>query len=165
MSEERTLQSHLTGNAIILILLMIISFNLRATEPVSKNFLTGLAIGGHDSVAYHRPDSIASNKAIQGNKTWKAEWKGASWLFSSKTDRDLFAANPEKYSPAYNGFCANALSLDEGLFKTDGRHWQIFGNRLYSFYAARGRQRWLAGDYEEYKAVADAAWEKIIAEK
>ena len=165
MSEASTLHSHLPGTAINLILLMIASFSLKAVEPVSKNFLTGIAIGGHDSVAYHRPDSVQSNKAIQGNKTWKAEWKGASWLFSSKSDRDLFASNPEKYSPTYNGFCANALSLGEGLFKTDGTHWQIFGNRLYTFYAARGRQRWLAGDYEEYKAVADAAWEKIIAKK
>jgi len=158
------LQPDLTGHAIILILLLIASFSLNAAEPVNKNLLTGIALGGHDSVAYHRPDNIQSNKATRGKKSWKAEWKGASWLFSSQVGRDLFAANPERYSPAYNGHCANALSLGEGLINTDGRHWQVFGDRLYTFYAARGRARWLAGDFETYKAIADQAWEKIIAE-
>jgi YHS domain-containing protein len=150
--------------AICGLVLIFMPFSANADEPVSKNFLTGIAIGGHDSVAYHRPGSSEPHQAIEGNKTWKVEWKGADWLFSSKTDRDLFAANPERYSPAYNGFCANALSLGEGLIKTDGRHWQIFGGRLYTFYAARGRERWLSGDFEVYKKVADKAWKEIIGE-
>ncbi len=133
-------------------------------EPVSKNSITGIALGGQDTVAYHRLDGGQPHKAVEGNKKWEVEWKGASWLFTSQADRDLFAADPEKYSPAYNGFCANALGLGEGLFKTDGSQWQIFGDRLYTFYAARGRERWLAGDFETFKAVADKAWTKIIAE-
>lgn len=147
---------------IIFLVLTFMVFSANADEPVSKNFLTGIAIGGHDSVAYHRLGSSEPHQAVEGNKTWKVEWKGADWLFSSKTDRDLFAANPGKYSPAYNGFCANALSLGEGLIKTDGRNWQIFDGRLYNFYAARGRERWLSGDFTEYKTVADKAWEEII---
>jgi len=148
--------------SIIFLVLTFMVFSANADEPVSKNFLTGIAIGGHDSVAYHRLGSSEPHQAVEGNKTWKVEWKGADWLFSSKTDRDLFAANPGKYSPAYNGFCANALSLGEGLIKTDGRNWQIFDGRLYNFYAARGRERWLSGDFTEYKTVADKAWEEII---
>ena len=148
----------------IFLVLIFMPFSANADEPVSKNFLTGIAIGGHDSVAYHRPGSSEPHRAIEGNKTWKVEWKGADWLFSSKIESDLFAANPERYSPAYNGFCANALSLGEGLIKTDGRHWQIFDGRLYTFYAARGRERWLGGDFEVYKKVADKAWKEIIGE-
>jgi YHS domain-containing protein len=144
--------------------LIMITFGAYAVDPVSKSFLTGIAIGGHDTVAYHRLDNRELNRAVKGNKTWKAEWKGADWLFSSKADRDLFAANPEQYSPAYNGFCANALSLGEGLINTDGTNWQIFGDQLYAFYAARGRERWLAGDFEAYRAEADRAWKEIVGE-
>jgi YHS domain-containing protein len=148
--------------SIIFVALLTVAFNLNASEPVSKSFLTGIAIGGHDTVAYHRLGNSEPHRAIEGNQVWKAEWKGADWLFSSKTDRDLFAADPERYSPAYNGFCANALSLGEGLIRTDGSHWQIFGNRLYTFYAARGRERWLAGDFEAYKLIADNAWKSLV---
>ena len=147
---------------ISLVVLIIVTIGAYAEEPVSKSRLSGIAIGGHDTVAYHKPSNNQPHRAIEGIKTWKTSWKGADWLFSNEADRDLFAANPERYSPAYNGFCANALSLGEGLIRTDGTHWQIFDDRLYTFYAARGRQRWLAGDFEAYKTVADQAWKEII---
>jgi YHS domain-containing protein len=149
---------------LVFIIFIAMPFAANAGEPVSKDSITDIALGGRDTVAYHKIDDSQPHEAIEGNRTWKAEWKGATWLFSSQADRDLFTADPARYSPAYNGFCANALSLGEGLFKTDGRHWQIFADRLYTFYAARGRERWLAGDFEEYKAVADRAWAKIVAE-
>jgi len=149
---------------IIFVVLVLMAFKLNAGEPVSQSFLTGVAIGGHDTVAYHKSGNSEPHRAITGNKTWKAEWKGADWLFSSKTDRDLFSADPERYAPAYNGFCANALSLGEGLISTDGSHWQIFGDRLYTFYAERGRQRWLGGDFAAYKSVADKAWKEFTSE-
>ena len=65
--------------------------------------------------------------------------------------------DPERYAPACNGHCANALSLGEGLIKTDGTHWQIFEDQLYTFYATRGRDRWFAGDFKENKKEADKA--------
>ena len=141
---------------IIFVVLVLMAFKLNAGEPVSQSFLTGVAIGGHDTVAYHKYGNSVPHRAIAGNKTWKAEWKGSDWLFSSKTDRDLFSADPERYAPAYYGFCANALSLGEGLISTDGSHWQIFGDRLYTFYAER--------DFAAYKSVADKAWKEFTSE-
>ena len=90
--------------------------------------------------------------------------RGASWLFTTEADRDLFAADPERYAPAYNGHCANALSLGKGLLKTDGTHWQIFEDKLYTFYAAHGRDRWLDGNVKQYKIAADKAWAEIIGQ-
>ena len=146
--------------AVMLLLAQALAAN--AGEPVSKSFLTGVAIGGHDTVAYHKLGDGEPHQAVEGSKTWKVEWKGADWLFTNEADRDLFAANPDRYSPVYNGYCANALSLGEGLIKTDGTHWQIFGDQLFTFYAARGRERWLDGNFTEYRAAADRAWKEII---
>lgn len=149
---------------ITVMVLVASAFAVNASEPVSKSFFAGIAIGGHDTVAYHKLGDGEPHQAVEGSKAWKVDWKGADWLFTNKTDRDLFAADPERYSPAYNGYCANALSLGEGLIKTDGTQWQIFGDQLYTFYAARGRERWLDGNFAEYKAVADRAWKKIISD-
>ncbi|WP_255855055.1 hypothetical protein [Marinobacterium rhizophilum] len=68
---------------------------------------------------------------------------------------------PQRYLPAYHGHCANALSLGEGLIATDGRVWEFFGDQLHLFYAERGRQRWLNGDWKAYKADADQAWSNL----
>ena len=132
-----------------------------AAEPVSKSRLGGVAIGGHDSVAYHQIERDPQQSAFGGVKTYTVEYKGAKWRFASKESSELFAANPDKYSPVYNGHCANALSLGEGLIRTDGTHWEIFEDNLYLFYAARGRVRWTDGNWKTYKIEADAAWERL----
>ena len=135
--------------------------NSNAAEPVAKSRFTGVAIGGHDSVAYHNIQRVPQEAAVEGVKTYTVEYKGAKWRFASKESSELFAAEPEKYSPSYNGHCANALSLGEGLIRTDGTHWEIFDNKLYLFFAGRGRDRWNNGNWQTYKAEADAAWERL----
>lgn len=143
------------------ILAMLFAVSANATEPVSKSRLTGVAIGGHDAVAYHQAESEPQHSAIEGAKTYTVEYKGAQWRFVSKHSSELFSANPDKYSPVYNGHCANALSLGEGLIRTDGTHWEIFEGNLYLFYAARGRDRWTDGNWRTYKVEADAAWKRL----
>ena len=146
---------------LILASFLVISL-VGAEEPVSKSRLSGVAIDGHDTVAYHDPESIANHEAHEGRKDFTAEWKGATWRFTRESNRDAFLSNPGKYSPAYNGHCANALSLGEGLVKTDGTHWEIYGDQLFLFYKARGRTRWNDGNFETYKVQADLAWQEIL---
>ena len=134
---------------------------VHAAEPVSKSRFKGVAIGGHDTVAYHGLAREPQAKALKGAKKFVVSYKGAKWNFADQQSADKFAAEPEKYSPAYNGHCANALSLGKGLLRTDGTHWEIFGDKLYLFYAAKGRTRWLDGNWETYKVDSDAAWAKL----
>jgi hypothetical protein len=148
----------------LLFLVMMISAGALAEEPVSKSFFGGVAIDGHDTVAYHGQQN-RQHEAMEGEEEFTVEWKGAKWRFATRADSEAFAADPGKYAPAYNGFCANALSLGNGLKKTDGTHWQIFDDQLYVFYAREGRERWLSGDYQAFKAAADKAWLEILAEE
>ena len=146
--------------------LILITFSFSITnltlagEPVSTGFFSKSAIGQHDTTAYH-----LDKKAQKGEKRFVHEWKGAKWNFATEEQRDLFAANPEKYSPAYNGYCSNALTLDEGLIPTDGAVWQMFGDQLHLFFSERGRVRWVNGNYEELKAEADAAWKYELSKR
>ena len=145
---------------LLLVLMASLSTATFAAEPIAKN-KKGIAIGGHDTVAYHSLVQAPQEKAIGGNKTYTVEHKGAKWHFLSQESADLFAANPDKYEPAYNGHCANALSLGKGLVKTNGKHWEILDDKLYLFYAKRGRDRWTDGNWEKYKVASDAAWAKL----
>ena len=136
-------------------------------EPVSKSRWSGVAIGGHDTTAYHdlERESDPQQKALKGEKAFVVEYKGAKWRFMSKESSEKFATDPERYAPAYNGHCANALSLGEGLISTNGKTWEIFEYQLYLFYAPRGRVRWSDGNWKTYKIASDAAWEKLGANK
>lgn len=144
--------------------LLLLSVSLPAAEPVSQSRMSGVAIGGHDTVAYHQLQRTPQEAAVEGVKSYTVEYKGAKWRFLSKQSSELFAADPERYSPTYNGHCANALSLGEGLVRIDGTHWEIFGDSLYLFYAARGRDRWTDGNWQTYKQDADDAWVVLSAD-
>ncbi len=136
-----------------------------AEEPISKDKKTHVFIDGYDTVAYHDPQSLSEHKAHKGSEDLTVEWKGAIFRFASAENHEAFLTDPERYSPAYNGHCANALSLGEGLYKTDGTHWEIYNDQLYLFYKDRGRLRWNDGNWESYKVDADKAWLEILAEQ
>ena len=59
----------------------------------------GAAVKGYDPVAY-----FTEKKPVKGSAEHRAEYKGSVFHFSSKANRDAFAANPAKYAPQYNGF-------------------------------------------------------------
>ncbi len=130
-----------------------------AAEPVSTGFFSSTAIGGQDTVSYFAPEVRKAHQVLSGDKRFEVQHLGASWRFASRESADKFAADPARYVPNYNGHCANALSLGEGLIATDGKVWEFFGDQLFLFYAERGRQRWLDGDWKAYRAQADTAWQ------
>ena len=57
------------------------------------------AIRGYDTVAYH-----TENRAVKGNSEFYYEWNDAEWHFASAKNRDLFAADPDRYAPQYGGY-------------------------------------------------------------
>ena len=65
----------------------------------------GVAMDGYDPVNY-----FTEQKAAKGSSDFHAEWNGATYWFVSAEHRDAFAANPAKYAPQYNGWCAWAVS-------------------------------------------------------
>ena len=98
-----------------------------AADPGSPVNMTrmGDAIHGYDPVAYH-----TKGQAVVGDPDTAYEWRHARWLFAKEAHRDLFAADPDKYMPAYGGYCAYAVTF--GLkIDVDPRAWSIVGDRLF----------------------------------
>jgi len=145
------------------LLLAAICSLAQAAEPVSTGWLSSVAIGGKDTVAYFSEAARAAHQSTPGSSGFTVHYKGADWHFASKASADKFAASPQAYAPQYNGYCANALSTGEGLVRTDGTVWEFFGDKLYLFYAEGGRQHWLTGDWQALRAKAEAAWKAEVA--
>lgn len=148
-------------SAAVMIIFSSVAF---ADQPVSTGFLSDVAIGGKDPVAYVSQASANSTEAVKGSKQFEFDWHGATWRFATAESRDKFAASPQRWVPEFNGHCANALSLGEGLVNTDGTVWQFFDDRLFLFYAERGLRRWQQGNYPEYLAEAEAAWRQLLGD-
>ena len=96
--------------------------------PVHVNLdLSGMALGGHDPVAYHQQE-----QAVRGKSEYTARWDDATWLFASAENRDAFSANPEQFAPANGGFCTFGVVLNK-KFDGNPKVWAIEAGRLHVF--------------------------------
>jgi hypothetical protein len=84
--------------AVIASLLILDTDTAIAFDEVNKTFF-GVAIKGYDTVAYH-----TEGRAVKGKSEYTHKWNDAKWYFSSAGNRDLFAADPERYAPQYGGY-------------------------------------------------------------
>ncbi|MEZ2408135.1 YHS domain-containing (seleno)protein [Bosea sp. RCC_152_1] len=116
----------------------------------------GVAIRGYDPVAYFRDG---------GPRLGKPEFSvwhgGALWRFASAEHKALFEADPERYLPAYGGFCAYGTSRGY-LVKIEPEAWSIVEGRLYLNYDLDVRKTWL-GATPKYIARADRNWPGLNA--
>jgi YHS domain-containing protein len=69
-----------------------------AFDEVNTTFF-GLAIKGYDTVAYH-----TEGRALKGKSKFSHQWNDAKWYFASAENKELFAADPERYAPQYGGY-------------------------------------------------------------
>ena len=112
------------------------------------------AIEGYDTVAYFN-----SGKALKGNGSFTFKWHGMTWYFSSKENRDLFAASPEKYAPQYDGYCAWAMTEARKAI-TDPEVWKIVDGKLYLNCSREAYGKW-SRDIPGNIKKADANWLKF----
>lgn len=117
--------------------------------------LFGNAIEGYDPVAYH-----TAGQPLEGSDAYEYEWEGATWRFVSAENRDLFAADPEKYAPAYGGYCAYGVSQG---YKPDidPEAWAVVDGQLYLNLNKKIQARW-EKDIPGYIAKADKIWPTIM---
>ena len=114
----------------------------------------GIALKGHDPVAY-----FAGGKPARGQATYSASVDGATYRFVSAENRSRFISDPERYTPAYGGFCALGVSRNKKV-NGDPSAWEIVGDRLYINSSPKSLAIWsedIPGNIEK----ADAVWPVI----
>lgn len=94
------------------------------------------AIKGYDVVAFFKDSA-----AVQGSEIFSYQWKGTTWLFSTKTNRDAFVDNPEKYEPQYGGYCAYGTA-DGHKAPTETNTWTVVNGKLYFNYNNKVKEYW-----------------------
>ena len=135
--------------------LLTTGFNDRA---IGNSIMDNVAIKGYDSVAYFK-----EGKALKGRESFTIQWHGMTWYFSTKDNRDLFAAAPNKYAPQYDGYCAWAMT-ESRLAITDPEVWKIVDGKLYLNCSQTAYEKWskdIPGNIQK----ADAIWKEKYEKK
>jgi YHS domain-containing protein len=86
-----------------------------------------VALKGYDPVSYFNP-----GKPAQGATASYVDFDDSRFLFSSQRNRDLFASNPDKYSPQFSGLCATGLSMGMKA-EADPKVFKVIDGKLYVF--------------------------------
>lgn len=97
---------------------------------------SGIAIGGYDVVSF-----FTDTKPVKGIEAYSTVWKESTWLFSSQQHLDSFKRSPEKYEPAYGGYCAYGTSRG---YKAPAQAdtWTILNDKLYFNYNLKVKEIW-----------------------
>lgn len=111
-------------------------------------------ISGYDPVAY-----FTDGKPMRGSGYQVSVFEGVTYAFASEEHKEMFEANPEKYVPAYGGYCAYGVAVGK-KFVTDPEVWRIVDGTLY-LNLDRGIQRTWEKDVPGYIKKADVNWSEI----
>ena len=91
----------------------------------------GIAVDGFDTVAY-----FELGHPVKGRTDHSVVYKGVRWLFATPEHRNAFAADPERYAPKYNGFCAVAVSEGAAAEVDFVNGWTIVDGALFLNWSA-----------------------------
>lgn len=111
-------------------------------------------ISGYDLVAY-----FTDGKPMRGSGYQVSVFEGVTYAFANEEHKEMFEANPEKYVPAYGGYCAYGVAVGK-KFVTDPEVWRIVDGTLY-LNLDRGIQRTWEKDVPGYIKKADVNWSEI----
>lgn len=109
---------------------------------------------GYDVVSY-----FTESEAVRGNGKYTHVHDGVTYLFSSEENKNAFAGNPERFLPAYGGYCAYGVAVGK-KFYSDPEVWEIVDGTLYLNLDRDIQKKWRedkAGNIRK----ADTNWENI----
>lgn len=133
-------------------------------QSIQERFDTlglGVALGGYDPVAYF-PEG--GGKAAKGFVKRDFKHNGVTYRFASDANLERFRANPEKYVPAYNGWCAWAMSELNAKVDVEPTSFEIYNGKLYVFYDhadLNTRALWMKNP-GAMVSKADSNWKKLV---
>jgi len=119
---------------------------------------SGLALQGYDPVAF-----FTAGRPIEGTAQWQAVFRGATYRFSNAEHKALFEKDPQKYEPAFGGYCAYGVSQG-GLFPIDVTTFQVLHGRLVLNKNPKVRELF-DQDREGRFRMAEEKWPGLVAKK
>lgn len=132
--------------------LMLLTLSFGAT---AKDYAHSTpAVQGYDVVSYQ-----TGKRPLRGNGNFTSIYQGATYQFSSKANLATFESNPEKYVPAYGGYCAFGVSVGK-KFIGDPEVWRVVDGTLYLNLDAGIQDQWLK-DVPGRIKTANTKWNKI----
>lgn len=109
---------------------------------------SSLGAGGYDLVNYFK-----INLAVVGSSAFTETYDGVDYYFTSDGNKNLFKENPERYLPAYGGWCSMTLAMGRATQPTYD-NFKIINGTLHLFertLSINGQTLWVTDPDENEK--------------
>lgn len=113
-----------------------------------------IGLGGNCPVCY-----IAANKAAKGDAAFASVHEGVTYHFVDEKTKKMFEAEPVKFLPQYDGFCAYGMSLGK-KFESDPSVFKVIEGRLFLNKSA-DVAKLFAKDTASHIVKADKSWKEM----
>jgi len=146
--------------ALLFLLILSQAAFAQSDDARKKNFniKKNIAIDGYDPVSYF------DGKPAEGESKFTFTHKGITYLFINAANLNKFKAAPEKYEPAYGGWCAYAMGETGEKVKIDPETYKIVDGKLflfYNFWTNNTLKDWNKNE-KTLKVKADLNWKKFL---
>lgn len=138
----------------IALLLLAGSF-ASAAEVVNADSRSKIALQAYDPVAF-----FTDGKPMKGSPFISATHKEHTYLFASEEHKAEFQRHPDKYLPAYGGYCAYGVSIGK-LFPVEIDTWEIVDGRLVLQFSQDIKKAFATDKMGNLKK-AEANWPKFV---
>ncbi|MCA9441066.1 MAG: YHS domain protein, partial [Candidatus Omnitrophica bacterium] len=118
----------------------------------------GLALEGYCPVAY-----FAVGKPVMGKPEYASIYNGVTYHFVNADAKEMFDEDPEKYIPAYGGWCAFGMAVGD-KFPVDPTSFKIVDGKLMLFLknaSVDALSLWNDGDEKDLMKKAETHWKKV----
>ncbi|MBX9868450.1 MAG: YHS domain protein [Burkholderiaceae bacterium] len=153
--------STFVGKVKLLLLSSVAALSIAAVPGVSMADTVANSVIG--AAGYDLTTFFSSEKPSKGTGHHVATVDGVDYLFASDANKKAFEANPQKFLPAFGGYCAYGASIGK-KFVADPDVYDIVDGKLYFNLDTKIRGIWskdIAGNIHK----ADDNWKTIAKKK
>ena len=114
-----------------LIIVGLITLMIEANAQTKLTFVNdnNVALRGYDVVNY-----FTENAAREGSAEHAVKHDGTTYYFATEEHKNLFNADPDKFLPAYGGYCAFAMGMNNATVPSNPGTYKIVDGKLYVFF-------------------------------
>ncbi len=114
-------------HSLVLALAIGVGFTASLDAQTSKTHKKNVALQQYCPVAY-----AAMGKAIKGDAKYSSMFEGKTYYMMNADAKKMFDADPVKYVPKYNGYCATAMAMGKKL-KSEPEIFSVYKGATYLF--------------------------------
>lgn len=111
----------------VIILFISLGFVLSMQAQGEKSKKENVEIGGSCPVAY-----LMMEKDMKGDAKFASKYDGKTYYLANADAKKMFDAEPNKYLPKYDGYCATGFSMGKKI-ESDHQYFSVYNGATYLF--------------------------------